>query len=135
MWERIELENAIVIPIQSDGRVQSWSLLDDAAKTAEGTVVGPGRISVDSRVIAAQAGLPKIPYVLEVRVDGELVDWFQHTAPPSGTWQQDGHPVGQRTRLQLELRPGPHIVGVKLAAAHSGRCLVRLLRLTREEED
>lgn len=134
-WETIELRNAVVLPIQSEGHVQSWSLLEDVARTAEGTVMGPGRISVDSRVIAPQGGLTKIPYVLEIRMDGELVDWFQQTASPSGTWQQAGHAVGQRTRLQLALGPGPHTVGVKLAAAQSGRCLVRLLRLADEEED
>jgi choline kinase len=112
---------------------RQWNLLD-ASQTARVTDVGPGPVRIDSRLLGAGDLAAPSPYVLEVTVDGWRLDWFKLTGRPSRTARWEGKVVGKSRTVTLELPRGAHELTVKLVAAESGRCLVRVRGVEQDED-
>lgn len=133
-WENVPLEGVEQVKLAGGEQHQAWWAIDEHT-SATVHVQGPGKVGVDSRILVPEDAGDRIPYVLEIVIDGKLLDWFKQTKQPSSTWQLAGSPVGQRERLNVQLPEGLHTVKVRLAAAQSGRCLLRIKQLATDQED
>ncbi len=98
-------------------------------------VTGPARLRVDSRIVLPAEPADRLPYVREVQLDGERLDWFKETGKPSSTWSHPEWRLAKRQRITLEVPPGTHTLRVRLVASDSGRCLLRVRQEVAEEAE
>lgn len=127
----LELLGAPAATVTTPGGSLRWHLL--AAGQVARAGVGPGRVHVESRLVA-DGQFETAPYVLEVAVDGRRVDWFKLNGRPSRTARWDGNVVGKSRTITVDLPEGVREVSVRLVAADSGKCLVRIRGTEQEEE-
>ena len=133
-WESTDLTGAERVTITKGDAQQSWWMLDGKSSAAA-RVVGPGVVRIDSRlVLPADAG-DRVPYVLEIKQDGQRLDWYKHTKPASQSWAHSGSPIGSLASVDLDLTDGAHQLEIRLVAADSGRSLVRVRQQVSEDED
>lgn len=126
VWDSVEATGATPVRLAAGPRSQSWFLLD-GEQTARSEIGGPGVVRIESRVVrSSSAGSAAEPYVLEVKLDSRRVGWFTREAVASTTWKLEGAFVGQHHSIELEVPRFAHRVEVRLVAAPSGRCLVRI---------
>ncbi len=122
-WATASIEDAPSLKISAGDRAQHWSLLaegDDAVIP----IHGEGRVRVESRLLMSSPD--PMPYVLEVRIDGNRIDWYKETAVPSNSWRHPDWTVGKRRQTSLDIGPGPHEVQVRLVASDGAECLLRV---------
>ncbi len=93
---------------------------------AEMEVTGPVHVRIDSRLLLPPGQVDEIPYVLEVQLDGVRLDWFKEVARPSSNWRHHSGAVAKRRRIGLEIPPGSHGLAVRLVAADTAACLIRV---------
>ena len=72
------------------------------------------------------------PYLLEVLIDGQRIDWFKFDGTPSGTWSHDDWTVCKRKRIHAGIPDDEHLIEVRLVAAESDACLLRITQKERE---
>ena len=65
-------------------------------------------------------------YVLEVVLAGKRLGWFQEKGKLSKSWTHSEHGVCRRERLNIDVAEGTHEVVVRLVAADSDFCLLRV---------
>jgi choline kinase len=129
----LDVQGASETTVQTPSGSHRWNLLG-TSQTATVSGVGPGQVHVESRLLAnGQPGAPA-PYVLEVSIDGRRVDWFKLTSRPSRTARHQGNVVGKSRTITLDLPNGAREVGVKLVAADSGKCLIRVHGVEQDED-
>lgn len=131
-WATARVEKAGLVEINAGDRTQLWSLLEEN-RAAELKVHGPTTLRVETRLLMSTK--TPAPYVIEVTVDGERVDWYKETAVASKSWQYGGSTVGKRQQTTLEMTPGQHEVQVRLVAADGGQCLIRVRHEDTEIEE
>lgn len=129
-WENVEIESAERVEILAGDRTSHWWLLAGESM-AQAAVSGPGVVRIDSRLVLSDS-TKTLPYVLEVGMDGERLDWFKQAEPRSGTWQHPEWVVAKRGRIQLDVPRGPHVLDVRLVASDTGRCLVRVQQTSKD---
>ncbi|HSN93101.1 MAG TPA: phosphocholine cytidylyltransferase family protein [Anaeromyxobacteraceae bacterium] len=122
--ESLEMEGVPAATLASPAGSHRWNLLA-TGQVARVSGVGPGDLSIDTRLVPG-GDFDEAPYVIEVAVDGRRVDWFKLTGRPSRTSRHEGIVVGKSRTITLDLPKGAREVAVRLVAADSGRCLVRV---------
>ena len=125
-WDVVFLDRDERVEIRSGEQGRKWSRLN-RSKGAEFSVAGPTELRVDSRLLL-DADVESALYVLEVLMDGERVDWFKVEGRKSGSWTHEEWTVSKRRRIDVEIPEGHHLVRVRLVAAESGSCLLRITR-------
>ena len=135
-WETIALEGLTKATITGSKRRQVWYVIE-GGQPARLQVVGPGRVRLESRALLHGERSGPLPYVLEVRLDGKVLDWFKADAAPSGTWKLPGRTLCKRERAVFELADGSHELEIRLVAPEAVEgCLIRLRqRETLAEEE
>jgi len=124
-WETVPIEAAQPLRISLGERFQSWWLLGEG--TVQAFVTGPGPARIESRLIGRTG--EREPYVLEVQLDGERVDWYKLTTRPSGKATHPDWPIGRKKRVSVEIPEGRHTISVSLVAPTDTACLVRFRQL------
>ncbi len=132
-WDVVDAGSTEHVEIQAGEQVRRWTRLNKNAP-AEFYLQGPTVLRIDSRLLrTTESSEESEPYVLEVSIDGELVDWFKESGVPSKTWSHDDRVVCKRRRVKLDIPEGEHRVEVRLVASLSGECLVKMSRKESEE--
>lgn len=133
-WETLDVAGARKVRITTGERTQKWWLLK-TGDVARAPVNGPTVLRIDTRSVLPRGAAKSAPYVLEVKLDGELVDWFKRNDQSSTTWKHADWQVGRRRRIILDIPAGAHQIEASLVAAVSGRCLVRLRQSASPDDD
>ncbi len=133
-WEDVAVEGIETAKIAAGDRTQQWWMLQQG-RVAHARVKGPDSVRVDSRVVLPTGARGEFPYVLELGMDGKRLGWFNQSEEPSTRWKHDNQSVGRRDAIKVDVPDGSHNLSVRLVASDSGRCLVRLRRVSSEEED
>jgi choline kinase len=128
----LELQGAAQASVTTPSGAHRWNLLD-ATGTARVLGVGPGPVHIDSRLVSSD-DVEVSPYVLEVAVDGQRIDWFALTGRPSRTARFEGRIVGKSRTITVDLPRGVSELSVRLVAPDAGKCLVRVRATERDEE-
>ncbi len=81
---------------------------------------------VDSRVVLPPDATGDTPYVLELVLDGDRLDWHKDSARASRTWTHPEWTLGKRRRIAFEVPEGEHALSIRLVAADSDRILLRV---------
>ena len=116
-----------------EGYTKTWSRLP-LDQTSEVSVVGPSHLLIDTRLLGKKLEVERpLSYVLEFLVDGRREGWYLKEAGISKGWTCPNYAVGKRERLRLDVPAGPHTVGLRLVAADSDSCLIRVR--TKEIDD
>ena len=123
----VELTGTEQVQLQVHDRTQAWARVsvDEQVTTEQ---FGPGELRVDTRLIldADRDAADKTPYVIEISLNGKVVDWVLHETRPSGSASYRDHVITKRERFTLQLPPGPQTVGIRLVASSAGDCLLRI---------
>ena len=80
-------------------------------------------MSVDSRVVLPPDATGDTPYVLELVLDGDRLDWHKDSARASRTWTHPEWTLGKRRRITLEVPEGEHALSIRLGESRSNRGL------------
>ncbi len=131
-WETIPFEVLQPERITLGGQQQSWWLLEDG-QVGEIDVVGPARIRLESRLLDFPG--EREPYVLEVKIGDELLDWFQHKTRPSGKAEHPRWMVSHKKRIRLDIPAGAQRLKVRLVAPRGAQCLVRVRQYEDESDE
>ena len=94
----------------------------------------PDRIRLETRLILDSETDDRLPYVIEVRVNGEGREWHKVDARPSGSARYSGLVIGQRKRFTVGIPKRKSRVAVRLIAAEGRSCLVRFRQIEEDEE-
>jgi hypothetical protein len=113
-------------------RSQSWWLLESGT-TARIVVNGPGPVRIESRLLDRPG--ENEPYVLEVSLDGERLDWFKLTTRPSGRATHPTHAISHKERLTLDLPGERHELEVRMIAPRDADCFIRVRQPDIDTED
>ncbi len=133
-WENTPIKGADSVILTSiEGEQEWWRLQGDQVARAQ--VIGPDMVRLDTRVTAVDDEPKAIPYVIEVTLNGERLEWLSHTSEPSSKWNQDGQPVGQRTGTKFKIPEGSHELGLRTIASVGGAPLVRVRHVSSDEDE
>ncbi len=125
-WEVVELCDVPTITINAGDRKQTWWILKKDAIIAE-SVSGPGKVRVDSRLLLESGTEQKVPYVLSIELDGDLIDWFKENGEQSETWSHAEWAVSKLASVDIELPAGSHTLRIAfMSTVESPACAVRL---------
>ena len=131
-WESMVIGQLDQVAVAIGEQSQNWWLLG-SGKTADVVVHGPGPVRVESRLVD-QAG-ERAPYVLELLLDGERVDWYKLTTRLSGKATHPNWSIGHKKRITIDVPEGRHELGVNLVAPAEASCLVRVRQPAVDSED
>lgn len=130
-WETVLLESPEEILVTLGDRYQSWWMLDGNGHGALTVpVTGPGPVRVESRFLDPTGD--RTPYVLEVALDGERVDWYKLNARPSGKATHPTWTISSKKRITLDVPEGRHDLRVRVVAPANAECLVRVRHIVDE---
>lgn len=133
-WENAPIRGAESVLLTSlPGEQEWWRLPDDRVVRAQ--VSGPDTVRLDTRITAIGDARQNIPYVIEVTLDGERLQWLSKASGPSSRWKYDGQPVGQRTGTKLKIPEGIHELGLRTIASAGGAPLVRVRHVSSDDEE
>jgi len=110
-------------------------MMISGSKQATKLIIGPNTLHIDTRAIIHGLNEGKSPYVLEINLDGTRVDWFKHFKNESISWKNENNRITKRSRVELNILEGPHEVGIRLIAAESDACLIRLKKILSDDEE
>lgn len=123
-WETVQLPNARTVELMRAGVVQRWHSVG-MEKPVVVHVTGP-HVLIESRLLLPDSSATRHRYVVEISVDGQIVDWRALTATRDTSAHVAGRSVGDKDRIEVDIPAGAHRLGVKLAAGHSRELLVRI---------
>lgn len=131
-WESFAIEELRPVRVDLGGYTQSWWLLDEG--TAADVAVPSGEtVRVESRLLDPTTD--REPYVVEVLLDGERLDWFKLVTRPSGKAKHPEWVVGHKKRFKVDIPEDVESLQVRLIAPRDAQCLVRVRRLLPDAED
>lgn len=122
-WETVVIENLAEERVAIGKQSQNWWVLEKG-DLASVTVFGPGPVRVESRLVDRPGD--DEPYVLELRLDGQRVDWFKQSTRLSGKAFHPRWAISHKKRISTEVPEGAHELQVRLIAPREAICLVRV---------
>ena len=131
-WESMVIGKLEQVAVAIGEQSQNWWLLGNG-RTADVVVDGPGPVRVESRLVD-QAG-ERAPYVLELLLDGERVDWYKLTTRLSGKATHPNWSISHKKRITIDVPEGRHELRVRLVAPIDASCLVRMRQPAVDFED
>jgi choline kinase len=134
MWEAVPLAGGTVVHLNKGPAQQTWWVVE-RGQSAEARIEGPSEVYVESRLILDRDTTASSPSLLELTLDGEVVDWIRSGADLSNSVRFDGRPVGKRDREMLHLGPGIHTLHVRLSTVLEERALIRIRQIETEFTD
>ncbi len=134
LWQTIYFTDIPSTEIFSDEDNQDWWILNkkDSLKLK---IMGPNTLHIDTRAIIHGLSEGKSPYVLEIYLDGTRVNWFKHFKNESISWKNENNRITKLGRIELNILEGSHEVGIRLIAAESDACLIRLKKILSDDEE
>lgn len=123
-WETVAVAGAPPVTLKVDGVPQEWCWLEKE-ETLSVEIRGPRPLRVDLRGILPESAGPPLPYVVEAVLDGARVDWHKFRSVPDPLASSSRGRVGDKDRLEIEVPPGTHTVGVRRVAGDLAGLLVR----------
>jgi hypothetical protein len=133
-WENAPIKGAQSTLLTSpQGEQEWWALPGEQLVRAQ--VVGPDTIRLDTRVTVTGDEQRDVPYVIEVTLDGERLEWLSYVSEPSGSWKHEGGSVGQRTGTKIKIPEGSHELGLRTIASAGGALLVRVRHVSSDYEE
>lgn len=123
-WETVAHPNAASVRLERNGSAQRWYSIA-LGKAVVVTVVKPD-VLIETRLVLPDALADRLRYVVEISVDGRVVEWKALTATRDTTARIGKRYVGDKDRIELTLPAGSHKVGVRLSAGHGKELLVRV---------
>ena len=132
----VELTGTEQVQLHINGRTQVWSLFS-VGQHVTTEQFGPGELRIDTRLILDPDQDPgdKTPYVIEISLNGKIVDWILHESKPSGSASFREHVIAKRERKTLQLPSGPQSVGIRFVASGAGDCLIRIRNVDNDPPD
>ena len=130
----VDLIGTEQVQLQIHERTQIWWLISEEQPIST-EQYGPGELRIDTRLVLDPDPGDKTPYVIEISLNGKVVDWVLHNTRPSGSATYQDWSIGKRERFKLDLPPGPQTVGIRLVAAGAGGCLIRLRNVDNDPPD
>ena len=122
-WETVAPVKGSAVRLQRGSGTQRWfSALQGTHVIA--SLTGPEAL-IETRLVLPDSEPERARYVIEVTVDGKVVDWRSLTATVDTSVRLDGRRIGDKDRTMVPLEPGVHQVGLRLVAGHSSELLVR----------
>lgn len=131
-WENLEIDNLEPLRISLGEYSQDWWVLGRGEVADVGVDAG-GRLRIESRLLDPAGD--REPYVLEVLVDGERLDWFKETTRPSGKATHADRIVGHKERFYVDVPEGARRLQIRMIAPAAGECLVRVRRLIADVDE
>ena len=122
-WETVAPVKATAVKLDRGDGTQRWYSAPMGQQLAA-PLTGSEAL-IETRLVLPDSQPDHVRYVIEVSVDGQVVDWRSLTATGDTTARFNGRRVGDKDRTTVPLKPGVHLVGVKLVAGHSSELLVR----------
>ncbi len=130
-WDNIPIADLSRVHVDVQGNSQGWWLLPPGNSAAVNIGVA-GPLRVESRLLDPETA--QEPYVLELSLDGERLDWFKLTTRPSRKATHEEWIVGHKKRLKIDIdRPGR--LELRVVAPPDVPCLVRFRRAIADGDD
>lgn len=123
-WETVSPLEGKAVKLERGGGTQRWFVAPMGQPLAA-SVAGSEAL-IETRLVLPDSEPDRARYVIEVSVDGDVVDWRSLTATRDTSARLDGRGVGDKDRTIVPLGAGAHVVGIKLVAGHSSELLVRI---------
>ena len=124
-WEAIGVRSLPRVALMTGGHEQVWSSVGPRDQLVLG-IDGPGPLRVESRLLFEPDAPERVPYILKVELDGQLVDLYKKNARREPEKKLGRADVGRRKRVQVDLTPGRHTLSVSLLSGP--RALLRVLQ-------
>jgi hypothetical protein len=125
-WDTSDVEYLAAVELSVDDRTQRWWMLSRDGD-AETTVHGPGPVRIESRYVLGPTPNADAPYVIEVALDGQVIDLFKHATRHDPGARVGDEPVGTRKRIEIDVPPGAHTLQARLlSSAPAATCLLRV---------
>jgi len=122
-WETVTLPGAREVAVAVGGVAQPW--WRGGAEPVVVEIEGPRTVRIEHRGLSRPGGRERVPYVVEVRLDGRPHDLCRFsTAVDSGAACPDAA-VCERQRIDVDVPAGRHSVAVRLLAGELESLLVR----------
>lgn len=123
-WETVSPLEGKAVKLERGGGTQRW-FVAPMGQSLAASVAGSEAL-IETRLVLPDSEPDRARYVIEVSVDGDVVDWRSLTATRDTSARLDGRGVGDKDRTIVPLGAGAHVVGIKLVAGHSSELLVRI---------
>ena len=133
-WSTIGATGGEMVKVQFERGQRDWWMIGEGESVETDEVTGPDRIRLETRLILDSETDDMLPYVIEVRVNGEGREWHKFDARPSGSARYSGLVIGKRKRFKVGIPKGKSRVSVRLIAAEGRSCLVRFRQIEEDEE-
>ncbi len=124
VWETVAVDDGRRVRITLDGVPQNWIRLR-GEESASVEIAGPRTVRIDARCLLPPGTEGPVPYVIEIRLDGELVDWHKFKAVRDPRAADGPEAVADRDDVDLEVGPGRHAVSIRRVAGDVPGLLVR----------
>ncbi len=123
-WEPVAAQEGRRVAVSIDGVLQDWC--EGQGTTPVVTrVAGPRTLRIDARCVVAPGTRRNVPYVLEVTIDGQRLDWHKFTATPDASITFADGLVCDRDKIDIAVPEGEHMVGLHLVAGEARGVLAR----------
>ena len=132
-WETMPVAGARMVTVDRKGKPQHWWMIGQG-ETAIGSVSGAMAAIEIRLVLDGQPSAAGYRYAVNISLDGKPYDWraFSSSADTTLTWAEGS--IGDRDRIDIQLTPGVHEVGVSLLGGHGSRVLVRIRQSNARED-
>ena len=131
-WSTVDASGGAKVKVQFERGLRDWWVIGEGESVMTDEMIGPDRIRVETRLLMDKAAGDRVPYVIEVSVNGTREDWYKFNARPSKSTEYSSMTAGKRKRIKVDLPEGRSRVTVRLIASEGSLCLVRFRRI---EED
>jgi hypothetical protein len=124
VWEVVSIPEGREATITVDGIPQEWVRLE-GSESAAVEISGPRRVRVDARCMLPSGVEGPVPYVIELRIDGALLDWHKFRAIRDPRASDGPETVADKDYVDLELGAGRHRLQIRRVAGDVPAMLVR----------
>ncbi len=133
-WSTVDASGGEKVKVQFERGLRDWWVIGVGESAMTDEMTGPDRIRIETRLLMDRETDDRVPYVIEVSVNGIRKEWYKFNARQSKTTEYSGLPVGKRRRIKVDIPEGRSRVTVRLIAAEGPSCLVRFRRIEEDVE-
>jgi hypothetical protein len=137
-WVSAEAPGIPMISITNGVHTRSWWYVRKGREISV-KVEGTGTTRIDSRLLLQSDSNETVPYVLDIRLDGQRLGWFEEKTTPSRSWKRSdcaapepgwfeegtassgprelsAPVVSERNRFEVDIPPGVHTLLISFIA-------------------
>jgi choline kinase len=131
-WESVAIADLEHVHVSLGDYSQDWWVLEEGAVAAV-EVQGGGTVRLESRLLDPASD--NDPYVLEIGIDGERLDWFKLVTRPSGKAKHPNWVIGHKKRFTIEIPDDARRLEARLIAPEGATCLFRVRQIVTDAEE